>query len=360
MSERSGGKGLDLEECLRSYFWRAGCYTVRGVKFFVNDDEVSDVDLWIYERPSLHIRRRTLLDAKNKKSPKAAERVVWARGLKEALGVDSAIVATTDRRPGIRTFAKENGVFLLDGEAISKIIEGERAFVDGQLSNEQIEQLLRIVDEERRTTAWRKHYREAKDSILTGFGVHSANRSLAACAFFAEQCVLSQPSSSHAREALRNVYLTASLAAVSLDYILADYVFTPPSTKYRSIISAIRFGESENSGIPRVVSAALSLTRRYLDNGDASAKQLELGFLADADRVPAEIIADYLVRASRADTIFNAARGLENASRQLELPAFDQLGTEARSLLAVFLDFNGVAREKVALSWSPTARGKVN
>ena len=39
-----------------------------------------------------------------------------------------------------------------------------------------------------------------------------------------------------------------------------------------------------------------------------------------------------------------------------DLPSYDQMGSEAKSLLGVFLDFNGVSREKIAMTWPRSAK----
>jgi hypothetical protein len=121
IAAKSGQKGPALEELLKAYFWRAGYFVVRGVPYRLEDDDVTDIDLWLYERPGASTRRRLIVDVKSKRSPKVSERIIWARGLQVALGVDNAIVATTDRRLSNRRLAKNMGVTLFDGEAISKL-----------------------------------------------------------------------------------------------------------------------------------------------------------------------------------------------------------------------------------------------
>jgi hypothetical protein len=93
------------------------------------------------------------------------------------------------------------------------------------------------------------------------------------------------------------------------------------------------------------------LARKYADNGGAVAKQIECGFYNDADRIPVEIIADYVARISTSDALFNVAREIERVSCSIQLPSYDQLSAEARSLLGVMMDFNGISREKIATAW---------
>jgi hypothetical protein len=90
-----GAKGAVLEEVLRAYFLRAGFFVVRGVPFRFADEDLTDVDLWLYERPTGASRRVQICDVKYKQRPKAVERIFWTSGLAGALEVDGAYVATT-------------------------------------------------------------------------------------------------------------------------------------------------------------------------------------------------------------------------------------------------------------------------
>src|SRR5438270_13324480 len=47
------------------------------------------------------------------------------------------------------------------------------------------------------------------------------------------------------------------------------------------------------------------------------------------------------------------------ASSSVEMPFFDDMSSEAKSLLGVFLDFNRISREKLAKAWSRKARTPV-
>ncbi|RUV41897.1 MAG: hypothetical protein EOQ55_26780 [Mesorhizobium sp.] len=350
MAASRGAKGQELEESLKAYFWQAGYFVVRGLPYQLDGEDVTDVDLWLYERPAASTRRRIIVDIKNKKSPKAAERVVWTKGLQAALGVDGAVVATTDSRPAVRRLGKALGLQILDGDAVSKIVQSDKLKVADQLSLDDLNALVRQIDNQRRSSEWRNTLHSARASMITGIGVQSANRNLAASAFFAEQTALAQPSSGQALVGLRLFYLTSALAAISLDFVLADQAFRSPEERKSIIVNAIRFGQSEAVASMPIVSAAISLARKYAENGQATAKQIEYGFYQDADRIPAEFIAEYLAKIARADTLFNVAREVERASISVNVPGYDALSVEARSVLGVFLDFNGISRERIALA----------
>ena len=216
---------------------------------------------------------------------------------------------------------------------------------------EDFDNAVKRVDEGRRSSDWRQTISDARASIISGFGVQSTNRNLAAVGFFAEQASQSHPRSEQAQVALRLCYLAASLAAISLDYVLADQAFRPAHELRQSVIGSIRFGQSDSGAAVPTLGAAINLARKYAENGSAIAKQIEHGFYSEAESIPAEIIADYVVRLSTSDALFNAAREIERASSITELPSYDELSVAARSLLGVFLDFNGVSRERIALAW---------
>jgi hypothetical protein len=88
-------KGGAAEEALRLYFQQLGAFVVRGVKVRAGKDHVTDIDLWVCTRASVHARHIAIVDIKNKKRAKGYERLIWLKGLQAAVGADEAIVATT-------------------------------------------------------------------------------------------------------------------------------------------------------------------------------------------------------------------------------------------------------------------------
>jgi len=66
---------------VRAYFARQGFFALRGVSYRFEDEVVTDIDAWLYGRHSASVRTRTIVDVKEKRSPKAFERILWARGM---------------------------------------------------------------------------------------------------------------------------------------------------------------------------------------------------------------------------------------------------------------------------------------
>jgi hypothetical protein len=337
---KTGQKGPDLEETLKAYFWQAGYFAVRGLPFRLDDEDITDVDLWLYERPAALTRRRLILDAKNKKVPKAAERLVWARGLQSALGVDGAIVASTDKRQSSRRLAKAMGVTLLDGDALSKLTATTKLRFDDQYPSEQFDGLFKDVDTSRRSSDWRLALLAARGSLLTSFGVHSANTALRVAGFFGEQTVLAAPRSHQAN--------TCAYAAIGLDFVLADLAFRSQDERRTALINGIRYGHTGTNEALATVRAAIGLVRQHTPNGNSIAKQVERGFQEQAANVSAETIADYVARLSSADALYTVARELERNAYNIDMVQYDGLSIEARSLLGVFMDFHNLSREKIA------------
>src|SRR5665648_540774 len=115
-------KGELMEEKLRTYFLNNGYYVARGVKYNFEGNEITDIDLFLYGRVSSLSRIRTNVDIKNKKSPKAFERILWAKGLQELLDFDNCVVATTDKKDVLRKFGLKHNTIILDGNFPSRIM----------------------------------------------------------------------------------------------------------------------------------------------------------------------------------------------------------------------------------------------
>lgn len=345
---KTGDKGAVMEETLRRYFWRAGYFVARGLPFRLDGEDVTDVDLWLYERPAGATRRRLIVDIKNKRSPKAAERVIWTAGLRQAIQVDAALIATTDRRPATRRLARTLGVSVLDGEAISKLSKSPQLSDEQRLTGEQFDELLRTVDGTRGSSHWRDRIRQVRSSLIADFGIRSGNTAIGAVGFFAHAALDAQPGSVTAQTAIRAMYSCAASAAVSLDFCAADYAFSSPEDRRRAIANGIRYGQTEDAEALKTVRMAVGLAREFAPNGKAIARQIEGGFIAAANAISAEIVAEYVARNSSTDALFSAARSLEDASTSIDFSGFDQLPIGAKSLLGIFLDFMEVSRESIA------------
>ncbi len=343
-------KGVALEEALRVYFSSLGYFALRAVPYRLDGADVTDVDLWLYERPATVARRRVIVDVKHKKSPQAAERLIWTKGLQAALGVEFAFVATTDRRITTQRLARMLKIELIEGLPFHKIAS-EFDLQDTLISHAEFDAEIRAADTTRHTTEWRDAVTTIKASLLTSLGFQSANRCLGVLEEIYNSIVVTPRASSRAITGIRILYLAAACSAISLDYAMAPYMFKSRNEREAALENGVRFGHAEAALALNRISAASSLVDKYLSDGRTLSKRLEMSFMADAENIPSGIIAEHVVRQGLVDSLFEPARELLDASlTTLPIP-FDALSPKAKALMGVLIDFSGGQRDKFANLW---------
>lgn len=344
MTEKSGGnKGYATEELLREYFLHAGFFVVRGAKLRYNQFDLTDIDLWLYERSATLARRRTIIDIKDKQRPQAAERLFFAKGVAEVIGAEGAGVATSDRNPQLRELARKNKVLWIDGEDLQRLKASKKLLQGSRLSEEDFLRMIDKVDESRGGRHLRNLLEQSKSSVVDRFGASSANFALDAFQFSADACTKSHPKGDAARVLTRVSFLMASLVAAALDFASADTALRPLADRRRQMANSIRYGENMDRTLDKLAWADHAL-REYLPNGAALAQAVRLRFDQDLKRVPADDLAEVVVKLSNSDALFTVARTLEYAAYRVDAASFDSLPAEAKSFIGALLDFSGVDR----------------
>lgn len=349
--QKTGSKGYALEEVLRAYFLRAGFFVIRGAPYIIDGEELTDIDLWLYERSSSTARRCQIVDIKSKTKPKAIERIVWTKGLMEILDISGAYVATTDNRIIARKIANKLNVKLLDGTDIKRIQESEKVLFNDRLTEEQLSNNIRQIDKQRRNKQIQTSLQDLKSSPIFGLGASSLVRCLEAFEFFARNAVEAHPNSDAARIFGRLSYLSASFIAFNLDYIGAEASFRTNEERRSIFVNAIRYGNPDRQEALRDVRISSELIRKYVDNGNAIASILETKINKDLEKVPAEIIADQVIKSGKGDALFNFARALEQVAYSTACPSFDALDVSTKSFFGALLDFCFVERASFASCW---------
>lgn len=352
---KTGEKGFLLEELLRAYFLRAGMYAVRGVPLQLDGDDLTDVDIWLYERPTGSSRRRQIVDAKSKLKPKAVERLLWTKGLSELLQVDGAYVATTDSRPMLKEMSARLGVSVLDGTDLKRMSDSEKILFADRLAEEELDKTIKAVDRGRRSKELQLAYHDLKSALIDNFGGGTVNRALDHVAGFAKYLAASHPGSAAAEVSLRLSYIAASVVAIALDAALAKVAFKSVDERRKLILNVIRYGnEEEEQGLEKVRVAA-ALVEQYAPNGRALSQSMLNAVREGYSRIPAEIIADHALTQLRNDGLFRMGRSLEAEAFNTNLRSFDALTSEEKSFLGVLLDFSGIDRASFANSWTTDA-----
>lgn len=355
MSEKTktGSKGFLLEEVLRAYFLRAGFFVVRGAPCLVEGEEVTDIDLWLYERSSATARRCQIVDIKYKNKPKAMERVVWTKGLMETLNINGAYVATTDSRGILRKIATRLDITLLDGTDLKRIQGSDKVLYDTRITEERLQTALRNVDRQRQNKKLQNALYDLKAAPIQGMGAHALVRCIGAFNFFSRMTVEAHPGSDAALICGRLACLSAAYVAINLDYIGADASFRTQEERKDIFINAIRYGNINQKEGWRDIQVASNLIRQYVDNGQAVAVTFERRIAQEYAKIPSEIIAEYALKNGKGDALFHVARMLEEYAYDINCSEFDVLDTSLKSFLGVLLDFCGVNRQSFAQARPP-------
>jgi len=346
-SKKTGDKGRKTEELVRLYFLKAGFYAVRGVPLRSSERDLTDIDLWLYERSATLARRRIILDIKDKRIPQAAERLFFVKGLAQALGVDGCGVVTTDSQMHLKEYAKKQGVLWIDGADIQRLKASEGLQAEYRLTEEDVLAEIAKVDNARGEVVFKSLYELVKSSVSDRFGPGSANIALDVAHHCGVLATGAHPGSEAARLATRLLYLAASIAAASLDFASADTALRPASERLYAFTNFIRYGHDDDNVVGRL-RLAEAIVREYAPNGAGLAQTIREKLMAAFDAVPAEALAEIAVKLTRTDAMFVMARHLEDAAFAPALPSFDQLPTDLKSFLGAVLDFGGVDRAAFA------------
>lgn len=332
-------KGASLEELVRAYFARQGFFALRGVSYRFEDEEVTDIDVWLYGRQTASVRTRTVVDVKDKRSPKAFERVLWTRGLQLALGADRAVVATTETSPKVMAFAQQQKVALLSKsflERLSKSLD-----TAGRLSAEQMTSYISEYSSHKQDGDWLKKLSEAKSAVVSLPGFPAFNKAISAFRFFAER-VETRPQ--HRDQATRCAFLCAALACIALDSALERSLYDDAATKYQSIMTGVTYGDAGDSRVQSSISKVINVIAGGMENGRVIARQVADSFNDIFSQVRADIVAEYFVREQNSSVLFAVAKELDEWAFSLSNVTPMDLSKEARSVVGVFADFSGVRR----------------
>lgn len=346
----TGAKGLRTEELVRAYFLRAGFFVMRGIKLRHDGTDLTDIDIWVYERSATLARRRTIIDIKDRRTPQAAERMFFVKGVASVIAVEGAGVATTDNRPILRELARKHGVLWIDGADLQRLKDSDALSGLNRMTEEDFYIEISEIDKLRSSRLFRDKIERVKSAIADRFGPSCANTALEGFAFFASASVSAHPTSVTARGGGRLSYLSAAIAAAAFDFASADTALRPSSERIRHMTDAIRFGANKEDTLAnlRWTESAIS---EFLPNGAGLAQVVREKFTAALAEVPAEALAEIVIKLSNSEKLFNIAKSLESAAYASDLVSFDYLDTDSKSFLGALLDFADISRPLFAEAW---------
>lgn len=325
-------KGELMEEFIRNYFINSGYFVVRGIKYRYENNDITDVDLYLYGRSSSITRQRINVDIKNKKSPQAFERILWANGLRELLNFDSCIVATTDQRPVVHKFGQIHNTIILDGAFLSKLRSN---YYPERLSEEEL--LQRFARNKSYKTFvnkdWRYIYEESKSRLLSELDFSGFNAALSYIAYFVEKVVTDFQKR---EEATRLLYLIISHLLITIDFILKDVAFLDVSEREKKLLNGFKFGNLGKEGVDKIISIAVQIS------GNKSANS----FLKSLEGIPIEILKDFFSKNENTKNLFTWARDFEKIGFNNHFIIPEDLDSPLKGVISLLLDFLGVDRNK--------------
>ena len=332
-------RGPDLEEIVRTYFDRQGFFALRGIAYKYEKEQVTDIDVWLYGRQSASIRTRTIVDVKNKRSPKAFERVLWARGMQLALECDRAVVATTDRNVNIAKFAHQQNVALLTKDFISRL--QNKLDTSNRMTLEQFIGNIQTYNEHKQDGDWLKRISEAKSALISLQGYAAFNKTIAEFRFFAER-VETRPR--HREQALRGAYATAALACIALDSALLGAVYDDQESRYLTIAQGVAYGDSGDGRVQSSINAVLEVIADAMENGRVVSRQVKESLDKMFEAVRADIIAEHFTKERNASVLVSVAKELDDRAHRVSPTEIQPLSIAAKSVLGVYADFVQVKR----------------
>lgn len=328
------GKGPSAEHRLAEYFRRLGYFVVRGILVRESGYDVTDLDLFLYNRQSPIGRERINVDAKNKRTPQAMERLFWALGLRDAYGLDRCIVATTDKRPVIAEFGRRLGVTVLDGDFLSRL-----TVEDDRLSDEELFELFSDREEKKLGGSWRERLSDAKSRLVTNLDFDGCNSWILDFCYFADQAMIGGP---HRDTAYRLSYVCASYFLLALDYVYRELAFDEAPVRQRRLDEGFRHGADGARRTDEALSTALNLLAAV--GARANEREVKRQLAAATEQVRADVLAEYFARNAVANNLFDVAKAIDvHAHARTFLPPAS-LSPDVRSSLSVLLDFNGLSR----------------
>ncbi|WP_440066279.1 hypothetical protein [Tenacibaculum discolor] len=323
-------KGELMEEKLRLYFINNGYYVSRGIKYEFESNEITDIDLFLYGRVSGLTRERTNVDIKNKKTPKAFERILWAKGLQKLLCFDSCVVATTDKKEAVRKYGHKHNITILDGNFLQKLSYNNL----DRLSEETFLNLLSSYKsfKEFKNLTWKNIYEKSKSRLLSELDFSGYNSTLLILNYFIKKCFDPQKKDT----ALRAVYITLSHSFLILDYILKDVAFLEPEQRKAVLSDGFKYGNLGREGVNQTIEMAIKIA-----NSKISANQIKKSL----DTTEMDILKEYYSKVETIKGVFKWAIMFEKKAFQKNLINPDELEIELKSSLALMLDYFKVNRK---------------
>jgi hypothetical protein len=307
--------------------------------------DITDVDVWLYIKSGGAFRFKAIVDIKNRKSPKAIERVLWARGLQKRATADRAIVVTTDTSQQVVGFANEMGVQIIGKDLLLRL--EKKLPPQSRISIEEFEELIKSYPGYKSDSNWLDLIKNCKSKLVGSNPFQSFNGAVQSFRYFASK---SSTMTQHHDTAVRCAVLCAAIAAVALDSAMETVAFDAHEIRYATLLDGIVYGEGQEGRVQNTMKVLLEVVSQSSENGRAMASQIKASIDSQFGRVRADIIAEYFSREANAASLFSVARELEALAHSNADVDLSRVSNETKSILGVFLDYLEIPRSAMGFS----------
>lgn len=333
-------KGAALEEIARAYFQRQGYFALRSVPYRFEGEDVTDIDVWLYGRQAASGRIRAVVDAKDKRSPKALERVLWTKGLQATTGSDRAIVVTTDNNPKVNRFARDNKVSVVTKAFLDDFARSEHG-QSNRLSLEGFYDHIKTNPAHKEDGDWISQLENLKAALVSSPGFPAFNSAMSAFKFFGQRL---ETRALYKDQALRCCYMAAAIACASLDAALERVFFDELSVKIRAINNGIVYGDIGDAKTQKNMQNVLHLVAATVENGRALSAQIQTAIDLEFSKIRSDVVSEYFSKESHQFSLFPVARELEDRAHTPLRGDLNGLSLEAKGAIGVFADFCQIKR----------------
>jgi hypothetical protein len=341
VARKQAEQGARTEEILRRYFLEQGFFVVRALKLKHHSVDVTDVDLWLYQRSSALMRERIIVDARDRGRPKATERILWAVGVRDMIGVDRCVVATTDRRPEVKEFAAKGEVLILDGGMLSRL-QSRFSSATGRLAEEDFAVEVFPRGDEKLLRDWQKRIDESKGRLLQALSFDGCNAWLEDAGYF---LAAARPGLPRCDAALRLAYLNLSFLLIGLDWIMRQTVFEDRDTRITHLEGGFRFGSKGREGFENLLRTSESLLIQCVPDMSGIAATVRNRATNQLQGLPAEGLAQFFARSEVYSKLFSMARSFEQAAFAENLSRPSEMDVPLQAVVGAVLDFFGSPRK---------------
>lgn len=342
MDNKTGAKGFTAEEALRGYFRSIGYFVVRGIPLIYKEYDVTDVDLWLYVKATSLAAERTCVDVKNKRTPQAMERVLWTKGLKEVLHLDRAIVVTSDNRSETRNFGAENGIGILQGEFLQRVVTNFRS--SDRLTEEEFFFLLKtpcVIDS---SIDWCRWFKGIKAKLLDKLNFDGCNSLLLAIKLLINEYLATSNSS---KVSVRLLYICLAYFLINLDYTSRSFVQLDTTARSNILINGFRYGEAGRQRTEEIMQMAFQLLSETGKTDLFTDTTLHEEFERQLSEYRSEILGEYFAKSESLKSLFSIACSFEEQAYSKKLLLPNELISEQKAIIGLICDLNGYDRKKI-------------